>query len=53
MTEQLNKREDTLRDLQRDFRYKLEQVEKVAAIEKEKHDTVEVKLFAFISKLLL
>ena len=43
LSEKFSKKEESLRDLQRDYRYKLEEVEKLARVEKEKHDTVEVK----------
>ena len=42
LSERFSKKEEALRDLQRDYKYKLEEVEKLARIEKEKHDTVEV-----------
>ena len=43
LSEKFSKKEESLRDLQRDYKYKLEEVEKLARVEKEKHDTVEVK----------
>ena len=42
LSEKFSKKEEALRDLQRDYKYKLEEVEKLARVEKEKHDTVEV-----------
>ena len=42
LSEKFSKKEEALRDLQRDYKFKLEEVEKLARIEKEKHDTVEV-----------
>lgn len=45
VSERFTRKEDAFRDLQRDFKYKLEEVEKLAAMEKEKHDTVEVGFY--------
>ncbi|XP_063678324.1 uncharacterized protein LOC134814194 isoform X4 [Bolinopsis microptera] len=43
LSEKFSKKEEALRDLQRDYKYKLEEVEKLARVEKEKHDTVEAQ----------
>ena len=42
LSEKFSKKEEALKDLQRDYKFKLEEIEKLARIEKEKHDTVEV-----------
>ena len=52
LSEKFSKKEESLRDLQRDYRYKLEEVEKLARVEKEKHDTVEVKYSAVFFSVL-